>query len=140
MVKSTLDFLEKGKILEIPKDTKYWLVRADGGKFYDDFLLNNYIAISDDEITLDAINEFPQLNTDVGRTIEGYKSLYKEKYEKWNNQQIAHAASRTMKFIDEIKENDIVVVPSHRSSNLMAKAVYYYRGCEKGFFENNSKI
>lgn len=123
LVNSTLDFLEQGKILEIPKDTKYWLVRADGGRYYNDFLLNNFIAISDDEITLDAINEFPQLNTEIGRTIEGYKSLYQEKYEDWNNQQIAHAASRTLKFIEEIKENDIVVVPSHRSTTFIVGIV-----------------
>lgn len=24
-------------ILEIPKDIGYWLVRADGGKYYEDF-------------------------------------------------------------------------------------------------------
>ncbi|MDW0113745.1 hypothetical protein QT711_11155 [Sporosarcina saromensis] len=123
MVNSTLDFLEKGKILEIPNDTKYWLVRADGGKYYNDFLLNNFIAISDDEITLDAISKFPQFNTGVGRTIEGYKNLYQEKYGDWNNQQIAHAASRTFKFIDEINENDIVVVPSQRSTTFIVGIV-----------------
>ena len=120
---STFDFLEKGKILEIPADTKYWLVRADGGKYYDDFLLNNFIAVSDDEITLEAIDEFPQLNTDIGHTIEGYKSLYQEKYKDWNNQQIAHGASRTMKFIDEIQEFDVVVVPSHRSTHFIVGIV-----------------
>lgn len=120
---STFDFLENGIILEIPQDTKYWLVRADGGKFYHDFMLNNFIAVSDNEVTLESISEFPQLKSDIGHTIEGYKSLYNETYEEWNQQQIAHAASRTMKFLDEIKEKDIVIVPSHRSQNFIVGIV-----------------
>lgn len=120
---STLDFLREGKILEIPSDTNYWLVRADGGKYYDDFLLNDFIAVSDNEITLESIDSHPQLNTDIGYTLEGFKSLYQEKYINWNNQQIAHAASRTMKFIEDIKLNDIIIVPSHRSNQFIVGIV-----------------
>ncbi|MBW8351710.1 hypothetical protein K0H71_20095 [Bacillus sp. IITD106] len=108
-------FVDNGLMLEIPSDTNYWLVRADGGSYYEDFLVNDFIAIADNEISLESINRFPQLNTDIGHTIEGFKALYQETYLKWNSQQISHAASRTMKFITEMKKNDIVIVPSHRS-------------------------
>ncbi len=116
---SPYDFLENGLLLEIPDDTNYWLVRADGGKYYHDFLLNNFIATSDDEITIEAIENFPQLKPPVGPTKEGYKLLYQQKYDDWNNQQIAHAAGRTMKFLNDIKVNDVVMVPSHSSTHFI---------------------
>ena len=105
-------------ILKIPDDIGYWLVRADGGKYYDDFFLNNFIAVSDNEITLELINKCAQ-GSIAGITIEHYKTLYSDNYEDWNPQQIAHAASRTFKFINEMKIGDIIVVPSKKSSGFL---------------------
>lgn len=105
-------------ILEIPGETGYWLVRADGGKYYEDFFLNNFIAVSDNEITLEDIKECSKESI-AGVTIDHYKSLYSEKYEEWNAQQIAHSASRTYKFINEIKIGDLIVVPSKNSNQFL---------------------
>ncbi|MBM7645069.1 hypothetical protein JOD45_001280 [Scopulibacillus daqui] len=66
-------------ILEIPENVGYWLLRADGGKYYDDFFLNDFVAISDNEITLEMIREC-QNNSIAGITLDHYKELYKEKY------------------------------------------------------------
>ncbi|MEA0565049.1 hypothetical protein [Lysinibacillus irui] len=108
-------------ILEIPSDTGYWLVRADGGKYYDDFFLNNFIAISDNEITLELINQCKKKSI-VGITLDHYKNLYRETY-KWKPQQIALAAGRTQKFLEEIKIGDIVLVPARHSSNFLIGVV-----------------
>lgn len=105
-------------ILEIPDDIGYWLLRADGGKYYEDFFLNNFIAISDNEITLEMIND-SQKNTIAGNTVDHYKGIYQDNYPEWTNQQIAHAASRTQKFLDEMKIGDLVLVPSKRSVNFL---------------------
>ncbi|MFJ8245159.1 hypothetical protein [Peribacillus asahii] len=102
-------------ILKIPDDTGYWLVRADGGRYYEDFFLNNFISISDNEITMDMIADCTK-ESFAGLTIEHYKNLYSDTYEKWNSQQIAHAASRTQKFIDEMKIGDLILVPSKKSA------------------------
>lgn len=119
--------MEKGEIyqiniLELHDDIGYWLLRADGGKYYDDFFLNNFVAISDNEITLEMISELEK-NSIAGITIDHYKNLYREKYPKWKNQQIAHAASRTEKFINQIKIGDIVLVPSKKSVNFLLGVV-----------------
>jgi restriction system protein len=106
-------------ILEIPQSTNYWLVRADGGKYYDDFFLNDFIAIADNEVTLEKISIEESLSSIAGLTIESYKKIYTESYPKMNPQQISHAASRTMNFINFIKVNDIVLVPSHRSTEFL---------------------
>lgn len=108
-------FLEQGKILNIPKTTNYWLVRADGGKYFDDFFLNNFIAISNNEVTLEMINTFYQLNTVIGRTVEGYKALLEKTYPDYSTRQVSNAAGRTMDFIERIQMNDIVMVPSKNS-------------------------
>lgn len=103
-------------ILDIPTETGYWLVRADGGKYYEDFFLNNFISISDNAITLESIKETESL---TGITVDHYKNLYLEKYSDWNSQQISHAASRTFKFIEEMKIGDLILVPSKKSQDFL---------------------
>lgn len=105
-------------ILEIPEDIGYWLVRADGGKYYDDFFLNNFIAVADNEITLEVIEEYEE-NSIAGMTIEHYKELYANTYPDWKKQQISHAASRLQKFRDDMKIGDLVIVPSRRSTHFL---------------------
>lgn len=109
---------EQIQILDIPNDIGYWLVRADGGKYYEDFFLNNFIAVSDNEVTLEMIKECAKYSI-AGITIDHYKELYVKTYSKWTNQQIAQAASRTQKFLDEIKVGDLVLVPSKRSTHFL---------------------
>lgn len=104
------------KILDIPNDTGYWLVRADGGKYYEDFMLNDFISISDNKITLDKIKKAESL---TGITIDHFKSLYLKDYNAWNSQQISHAANRTYKFIEEMKIGDVVLVPSNKSRSFL---------------------
>lgn len=105
-------------ILEIPSDTGYWLLRANGGKYYDDFFLNNFIAISDNEITLKLIEE-AENRSFAGITNDHYKELYTNQYPDWSNQQIAHAVGRTQKFVEEMKIGDLVLVPSRRSTTFL---------------------
>ncbi|MFC2948510.1 hypothetical protein [Virgibacillus sediminis] len=105
-------------VLEIPDDIGYWLLRADGGKYYDDFFLNNFIAISDNKISLEKLRDY-QENSIAGITLDHYKQVYKDTYSDWSNQQIAHAASRTEKFCDEMKVGDLVLVPAKRSNSFL---------------------
>lgn len=105
-------------ILEIPNATGYWLVRADGGKYYEDFLLNNFIAVSDNEITLEKISNYNKGNL-VGITTDDFKDLYSIEHKGWSAQQIAHAVSRTQKFIVEMKIGDLILVPSRNSKEFL---------------------
>lgn len=105
-------------ILEIPDDIGYWLVRADGGTYYEDFFLNNFIAVSDNEITLEMISEYNHGSL-VGVTAEDFKEIYSKIYSKWSTQQVSHAVSRMRKFILEIQVGDLVLVPSKHSKNFL---------------------
>lgn len=114
VVESYKDFA----ILKMPDDIGYWLVRADGGKYYEDFFHNNFIAVADNEITLENIEECEK-NSIAGMTIEHYKELYANKYPNWKQQQIAHAAKRLQQFRDHMKIGDLVLVPSRRSTHFL---------------------
>ncbi|RNC98689.1 hypothetical protein [Lysinibacillus halotolerans] len=105
-------------VLHIPDDIGYWLVRADGGKYYEDFLLNNFIAVSDNEVTLESLINSGDSSI-AGITIDHYKTLYKDIYKDWTAQQISHGTSRTFKFIQEMKIGDIVMVPSKKSTSFI---------------------
>ncbi|MCM3488829.1 hypothetical protein M3689_05850 [Alkalihalophilus marmarensis] len=105
-------------ILEIPETTNYWLVRADGGKYYHDFLNNDFIATSNDEVTLDRLNVENALNF-AGITVDTFKKIYADIYKDKKPQQISHAASRIYSFICGIKVNDLVLVPSQRSTEFI---------------------
>ena len=51
------------QLLNIPmidKNRKYWLVRTESGKFFEDFLFNNYIALGWDKIV--DINVYSQIH------------------------------------------------------------------------------
>lgn len=105
-------------ILQLPDDIGYWLVRADGGKYYEDFMQNNFISISDNEITIEMIRNRVESSI-AGVTLDHYKNIYKEIFKGWTSQQIAHGASRTHKFMDEMKIGDLVLVPSKKSSHFI---------------------
>ncbi|GAA0343708.1 hypothetical protein ACFQ4Z_02910 [Oceanobacillus oncorhynchi subsp. oncorhynchi] len=105
-------------VLKIPDSTGYWLLRADGGKYYEDFFLNNFIAISDNEITLEKMKVYDDNNL-AGITTEDLKLLYKENYDSWSPQQVAHATGRTEKFCIEMKIGDLVLVPAKRSTKFL---------------------
>lgn len=104
-------------ILEIPKETKYWVVRADGGKYYNDFLQNDFVAIGDNEITLERLNEKKKQDGfhDL-RSIEILKVIYEEFYPEIKPQARTLYSKRLFNFMFEMSENDIVIVPS-KSSN-----------------------
>lgn len=110
---------DEAKILHIPEETKYWLTRANGGKFYDDFFLNNFIAVSDNEIRLDDIQEYSHLANNLGATQEVYKKIYESAYPDFNSQQISISAKRTFHFIELIQTDDIILVPSKNSNEFL---------------------
>lgn len=126
--------------LQIPDDTKYWLCRADGGQFFDDYVTNGFIAVNDHGVSLENLLEMqPDSLTNESTTIlyEQYKSIFLES-EYFNNilEQLKNdpevdpndankiyrrkafaAALRSFEFIVSMKVGDFIVVPSYRSQN-----------------------
>lgn len=97
---------ESTPILRIPTQTNYWLVRADGGKFYSDFLENEYIALSHDLIT---VNEVANLARTSNNGVADVKTLYSMNYPADSSQAVGLRSNQIKNFIYGMSVNDIVI-------------------------------
>jgi hypothetical protein len=100
----------------IPNEMNYWLVRANGGKYYDDFLFENYIAVDTNGIPLEDLKDSKSL---VDLTIQNYKDTFFKEMSGEPTNKITNFAKRTFKFTHEMKNNDIVIVPSKQSKRFI---------------------
>ena len=126
------------EILDIPDNTKYWLVRAGQGEEYEDFKKSRIIGLRYDKLTLDEINsikntpvivqEYSTYTNKNGKVIKRrrsqkaidrdkenfHKTLYKSslsKHYKLPKLSIAQIASRIENFVQKMSIGDIVIVP-----------------------------
>lgn len=107
-------------ILEIPVNTQYWFVRADGGKYYDDFLENGYIGISDNEISKDVLDKYEEKDgfKDID-SVEKIKAVYAHYIPSYSKQQNTLYSKRLYNFMLGINNSDIVIVPSKSSESFI---------------------
>ena len=106
-------------VLTFHDDTKFWIVRAEGGKYFDDFIDDNYIGIRYNKVTIKDLesiqtrNEIPSVDT--------VKDIYKEIYgngitlDKTRKQKLTEHAKQTYLFTFEMKIGDVILVPNKRS-------------------------
>lgn len=131
---------------EIPildSSVDYWLIRAKSGTFYTDFNINNYVGIGWNEISLDDIKnvnnsaeamknilrekliksppEHENTNEEItlleddelvpSDYVQSEKIITENQYGTW--------AGQLLRFVNNLKINDIVVVPSENSEFLL---------------------
>nr|WP_302597393.1 hypothetical protein [uncultured Cellulosilyticum sp.] len=102
--------MELNKIIpEIPSTRNYWLVRTQGGEFFKEFYFEDYVAIGWNEIT-DTNLMVEERREDL---INAVKLHFTEK------QKPGGIASLLIKFNEEMKKGDIVIIPDS-SSNYIA--------------------
>lgn len=95
----------------IKSDRNYWLVRTQGGLYYDNFRNNNFIAIGANEISLSDISDSRKNEKNPNDLLtQRIKKLLKDE------KQPGYLAGQLMKFTYSIKKNDIVLIPSVSSS------------------------
>lgn len=108
-------------LLSFAPNTNFWVLRAEGGKFYDDFIDDNYIGIRYNKVTIADLEELKE--SDEFLSEDSVKELYKKKYdpegEKEMNrsakQRLTQHAKQTYLFTFNMKSGDVVFVPSKRS-------------------------
>ena len=59
------------KIPAVPEDIHYWIIRTNGGDYYDDFVLHEYISISWDYVSLNIL--YNKEDDEIKRLIEIYE-------------------------------------------------------------------
>ncbi|AGV73794.1 hypothetical protein [Lactococcus cremoris] len=112
--------MNKIELIEIKSQAKYWLVRAEGGRYYDQFKYEHFISVHHNEMRVADFYSKDLLLTEE-KTIEYYKEQIARKHEedKLSKQQITFAAKKLYNFIEGMSIGDYVVVPSKKSNKFI---------------------
>lgn len=105
----------------IPIERKYWLVRTKSGVYFNDFYLNDYIAIGWDEIddiSLMAESKRESLVEKIKSEYDKSKNTDEEDSEVKKTGNYGLIATQLIRFATEIKKGDIVIIPSQKSNNV----------------------
>ena len=108
-------------LLSFAPDTNFWVIRAEGGKFYDDFIDDNYIGVRYNMVTIADLKKLKE--SDEILSEDAVKELYKKKYDpkgkkkmdRSAKQRLTQHAKQTYLFTFNMKSGDVVFVPSKRS-------------------------
>lgn len=86
----------------------YWFVRTESGKYYREFIENEFIAIN--------WNDFVDLDEICSLRLRTLKDKVKEHYEEEKRPGVAAAQMQT--FVGTMKKSDIVLIPNARSREI----------------------
>lgn len=108
------------ELKEIDSTAKYWLVRADGGRYYDNFKYDHFISVHHNEITLEMLS-YDELLLTEEKTLEKFKEIVSRvhKSDEWSKQKVTSVAKRLHYFVEGMSIGDYVVVPAHKSSSFL---------------------
>lgn len=105
---------------EIKADANYWFIRTNGGELYEPFRGTGSIAIGYPEVTLDFIESLD----DSEESRDSLKEKIRIHHPPVTNEDgnthdnSGLAASQLLKFCNEIRRGDIVIIPSDRTERL----------------------
>lgn len=130
--------LDSAKIDIIGDETKFWLIRAQGGLFYDEFINEGYIALGWNFIDKNLIDS-NTTQEKVKDSIEKIEDMYGNVMKQQGNitkGQGRRAYNKCDRFINELKVGDIIMIPSSQSASItFAKLGEYYEIDRFGYDE-----
>lgn len=129
-----LETNDSSPVLSIDSNTNYWFIRANGGKFYTDFLENQFVALSDNNIRKEDLNSTNAEDKKSIKSVEGIRDIYEIKYPGYNSQQLTLYSKRLYNFAYGMKIGDIVLVPSKSSLKFLVGVV------TSDLYDESSKI
>lgn len=124
-------------------DATYWLVRANGGQYFTDFNINNYVGINYNEVSLKSIQEaetlakiknlviatYPQFNEDDGSFVQldfledEPTTEPDDALDAKTKKNPGSIAGQLQRFALNIRKNDIVVVPGNSATTFIVGQV-----------------
>ncbi len=114
------NILEVLQIPSISPTRHYWIIRTNGGDYYEDFVLHQYISIAWDYVTLNILNT--QDEDAIKRLIEEYESLTSTVKDDIDDDSdgttkgtITSIYNKICRFVFEIQKGDIILIPSKNS-------------------------
>ncbi len=108
----TIDEILKN-VESLNTDAKYWFVRTEYGKLFEEFLKKNYIAIGWDYLTLYEVNN---VNEDLVK--RKMAEVEKADLNTFNGKIKVSAAYNKIKTFISLKKDDIIIIPSRNSDRL----------------------
>lgn len=88
-------------VYDIEINRHYWFIRTQAGSYFDEFFLDGFVGIGHEDVPCIAENDRTQ------QLIEKVKQ---------NHPQATRVLNQVYKFCNEIKKNDIVIIPSASSA------------------------
>lgn len=114
----TLELLAEN-IQEIPSSKKYWLIRTQSGSLYETFIENNFVGLDHREVSLLQLSQhrrtFADNNAHFQDAIKASVLRYyvaSEEEESITRRRVGLTAGQIYRFYDQVKQGDIVVIPS----------------------------
>ena len=123
------EYLRNIKIPDVSDNTNFWLIRTMKGYFYDEFINQNYVALGWNFVTQNT--SFDKMN------IEILKDQIKERYE---DKRPGVAINKCIRFIEEVKSGDYVLIPNSGSSEVTIGILGEYYEEEFDYLEELSTI
>lgn len=114
---SEFNYSEVLDIKDIKSNINFWLVRSKGGAFYDEFKNEEYIALGWNYIDSKNIYESNE---------EKLKDIKSEIERIYKNKQGGAIFNKCDRFINEMHEGDIVMVPSSENNEILFATVGDY--------------
>lgn len=100
-------------IKNIDSEQNYWMVRTMGGAYYDEFVSGNYIAVGYNQVTLENICSLPPSDATAKEVL---KAMIKDRYPNIRNS--GYPVAQLLRFTRDIKDGDIIVIPSSGAHNI----------------------
>lgn len=111
MNKSELDSVINS-ITRFSSTRSYWFVRTQGGDYYDTFIQNSYIAIGYDNIRLSTVKGAYENSKGKIALVEAIKERFPDE------NRPGYIATQIIDFTYNIKQGDIVIIPSASSGSI----------------------
>ena len=131
-------------IPEVPNDTRYWIIRTNGGEYYEDFILHGYISISWDYISLNTL--YNKSEDEIKRLIEVYEKISSSELDDDESDgttkgKITSILNKINRFVFEIDKDDIILIPSKNSDRVTIARVigeaYETENYVEGYLKEN---
>lgn len=114
------------EMIEFSESTNFWIIRAEGGNLYDDFIDDNYIGIRYNEVTVSDILNIDYFDIEGLDPVNSIRKLYYSKYRKYikndsdelsskMKQRLTEHAKQAFLFTKKMNVGDYVIVPGKRS-------------------------
>ena len=110
------------KIPSVPENIHYWIIRTNGGDYYEDFTLHEYISISWDYVSLSIL--YTKDDDEIKRLIEVYEKMSTtpedsdDESDGTTKGKITAILNKINRFVFEIDKGDIILIPSKNSDRI----------------------